>query len=573
MLRLFYRCALRLHPSGFRERFADEMLSIFDQSAGRAEALRLLLDGFGSLLRQWTLRPEFWHELSSAQQPASDGIPSFCSLDPFRPRAGAVIHGLVLSPAIFGFTCFAIRYSWIHILHVRIREVQSDSSRSIPSDSGPIASASARSASPVVTQRPEQNSTLDLPARPHSALNLPTPATSPASAVQNQIPQSPGSQSSAAQRPRSEANSSAGGVLKIGGQAKHKLAPQSAKTTDLQLNPLPLLDRPGILQAQPQQAKPQEAAIAIVVPAAEASEPGIAERQRVIRGAVANLTKYYVDPDVAQKIAAALLAHETAGDDDAATDGEMFADLLTGQMMEVSHDKYLVMAYSTVKSSENPPAPATDEVAGYRKEMQHNNCTIETARILPHNIGYLKFNAFPDAVVCGKTVSAAMTSLNNADAIIFDLRDNRGGYANMVALLATYLFDHPTHLNDFYDRGENSTEQSWTLPPVPGNRLANKPAFVLTSTTTFSAAEGFSYDLKMLQRATLVGETTSGLGHMGMPHRIDDHFTIRIPGMRVINPISKTNWEGTGVQPDVKVKAADALTTAEDLAERKLQER
>jgi hypothetical protein len=339
------------------------------------------------------------------------------------------------------------------------------------------------------------------------------------------------------------------------------------------MNPLPGLDRPGILRAQPQPAKAQEAAGAIVAPAAEASKLNIAERQRVIRGAVANLTKYYVDPDIAQKIAAALPAHETAGDDDAATDGEMFADLLTRQMMEVSHDKYLVMAYRRVESSENPLAPTPDEVARYRKEMQQNNCTIETARILPHNIGYLKFNAFPDAVVCGKTVAAAMTSLNSADAIIFDLRDNRGGYANMVALIATYLFDHPTHLNDFYDRGENSTEQSWTLPPVPGNRLADKPAFVLTSPTTFSAAEGFSYDLKMLKRATLVGETTSGLGHRGMPHRIDDHFTIRIPGVRVINPISKTNWEGVGVQPDVKVKAADALTTAEDLAERTLRER
>jgi C-terminal processing protease CtpA/Prc len=150
------------------------------------------------------------------------------------------------------------------------------------------------------------------------------------------------------------------------------------------------------------------------------------------------------------------------------------------------------------------------------------------------------------------------------------LRDNPGGYANMVALIATYLFDHPTHLNDFYNRSEDSTEQSWTDPPVPGNRLADKPAFVLTSVSTFSAAEGFSYDLKMLKRATLVGETTSGRGHMGMGHRIDDHFTIRVPGIRVVNPISKTNWEGTGVEPDVKVNAADALKTAEKLAERRL---
>ena len=232
-----------------------------------------------------------------------------------------------------------------------------------------------------------------------------------------------------------------------------------------------------------------------------------------------------------------------------------------------------MMVYSTVTTPENPPAPTPEEVARYRKEMEQNNCTFETVKILPHNIGYLKFNAFPDAAVCGTTVAAAMASLNQADAIILDLRDNRGGYANTVALIATYLFDHPTHLNDFYNRSDNSTEQSWTLPPVPGNRLSDKPAFVLTSPTTFSAAEAFAYDLKMVKRATLVGETTSGRGHMGMGHRIDDHFTIRVPGIRVINPISKTNWEGTGVEPDVKVKAADALQTAQKLAESKLQQK
>lgn len=269
-------------------------------------------------------------------------------------------------------------------------------------------------------------------------------------------------------------------------------------------------------------------------------------------------------------MADALLAHEKTGDDDTVTDGEAFAGVLTKQMMDVSHDKYVAMSYSTLASPETPLAPALEEVARYRKEMEQNNCTIEIARTLPHNIGYLKFNAFPDAAVCGKTVAASMTSLNHADAIIFDLRDNRGGYANMVALLATYLFDHPTHLNDFYNRGENSTEQSWTLPPVPGNRLSDKPVFVLTSPVTFSAAEAFAYDLKMLKRATLVGETTSGRGHMGMPHRIDDHFTIRIPGVRVTNPISKSNWEGIGVEPDVKVKPADALTAAQKLVETKL---
>jgi len=318
------------------------------------------------------------------------------------------------------------------------------------------------------------------------------------------------------------------------------------------------------------QPRAQDATRTALVAGIESATLDAAQRQRIIQSAAALLTKYYVDPDVAQKMSGALLAHEKTGDNDAVTDGEVFAGLLTRQMMEVSHDRYLVMAYSAVAPPETPPAPTSEDVALYRKEMEQNNCTIETARTLPHNIGYLKFNAFPDADVCGHTVAAALNSLNHADAIIFDLRDNRGGYSNMVALIATYLFDHPTHLNDFYNRSENSTEQSWTLPPVPGNRLSDKPVFVLTSPATFSAAEAFAYDLKMLKRATLVGETTSGRGHMGMPHRIDDHFTIRVPGVRVINPISKTNWDGTGVEPDVKVKAADALTTAEKLAKTKL---
>jgi hypothetical protein len=60
---------------------------------------------------------------------------------------------------------------------------------------------------------------------------------------------------------------------------------------------------------------------------------------------------------------------------------------------------------------------------------------------------------------------------------------------------------------------------------------------------------------------------------MGAPHQIDDHFTIRVPGMKVTNPISKTNWEGTGVEPDLKAKAADALKAAINLAERNLQKK
>jgi hypothetical protein len=292
-----------------------------------------------------------------------------------------------------------------------------------------------------------------------------------------------------------------------------------------------------------------------------------AERRRVIDAVTKNLKQHYVDRDVAQKIADALLAHDWRGDYDM-MEGAAFADLLTRQMRDQSHDMHLEVVYSRVPLPDRPLEPTPDGLARYRKALEQDNCTFRKIEIAPHNIGYLKLDAFPDPSVCRSTATAAMASLNHVDAIIFDLRDNGGGSSMMVSLIAGYLFDHPEYL---YDPRVSPTQQSWTLSPVPGNRLADKPAYVLISASTVSAAEQFAYDLKMLKRVTLVGETTRGSAHAGVWHRIDDHFGMGIPETRAINPYSKTDWEGTGVEPDVKVKAADALRTAERLAERRLR--
>ena len=135
----------------------------------------------------------------------------------------------------------------------------------------------------------------------------------------------------------------------------------------------------------------------------------------------------------------------------------------------------------------------------------------------------------------------------------------------MVTLMCSYLFGHRTHLNDIYDRHENATQEFWTTP-VPGNTLVDKPAYVLTSSNTFSGAEEFSNDLKSLKRATLIGETTAGGAYLVEERRIDEQFSIQVPFGRPINPITKTDWEGTGVKPDVNVHATVALETAEKMA-------
>jgi C-terminal processing protease CtpA/Prc len=217
-----------------------------------------------------------------------------------------------------------------------------------------------------------------------------------------------------------------------------------------------------------------------------------------------------------------------------------------------------------------PLEPTPDDREHFRSAMEQNNCTFEKIEMLPHDIGYLKLNSFPDLSICRPKAEATMASLNHVNAILFDLRDNRGGQPEMVSFVAGYLFDHPEY---WYNPRENTTQKSWTQSPVKGSKLADKPVYVLTSARTASGAEQFCYNLKMLKRATLVGETTSGSAHSGVWHRIDEHFGMGIPEVKPVNPYAKSDWEGTGVEPDVKVKAEDALKTAEDLALRKLQKK
>jgi hypothetical protein len=291
-------------------------------------------------------------------------------------------------------------------------------------------------------------------------------------------------------------------------------------------------------------------------------------RARVIDGAVAKLNESYVFPEAAKKMEESVRERQKRGEYDSVTDGDSFANMLTEHFQQVSHDKHLRVSFNPFRL---PDAPGTGpDLAQIRKQMERVNCGFEKVERLQRNVGYLKFNMFADPEVCGPTAVAAMNFLAHADAIIIDLRENGGGDPKMIALVSTYLFAKPTHLNDLWERKSDTTQQYWTLPYVPGDRLDGKPAFVLTSKRTFSGAEEFSYNLKNLKRATIVGETTGGGAHPVRGQRIDEHFMIGVPFARAINPISKTNWEGTGVEPDVKVPAAEALATAEKLAIEKL---
>jgi retinol-binding protein 3 len=302
-------------------------------------------------------------------------------------------------------------------------------------------------------------------------------------------------------------------------------------------------------------------------------------RVRVVNRAAALLDSFYVFPEAAKRMGDSVRARLARGAYDAYETGPGFAMRLGKELGEIAHDKHLRFDYSTdalppqPPESAMPPKPSPDELAQMRREMDEMNCGFQKAEQLDGNVGYLKFDGFAPPEICGPTASAAMNFLAGTRALILDLRDNGGGTPRMVAFVASYLFDRRTHINDLWTRRTDSTQEFWTQDSVPGRRFGGeKPVYLLTSARTFSGAEEFAYDLKTLKRATIVGETTGGGAHPVRGRRIDDHFMIGVPFARAINPITHTDWEGVGVEPDVKVPASEALATAQKLLRDKMRQ-
>lgn len=292
-------------------------------------------------------------------------------------------------------------------------------------------------------------------------------------------------------------------------------------------------------------------------------------RQEVIGNTAKHLRADYVFADVGEKMAADLEARQKKGEYDQIDSAMKFAAQLTGDMQAISRDKHLRVRYreepvaeDAVRFDESPEERAREE-----REAKSRNYGFRKVEMLDGNIGYLRLDSFEPPASAAPTATAALTLLSNASALIIDLRHNGGGSPEMVQWITSYFFgSEPVHLNDLYYRPQNATTQYWTHSYVPGPRLTKTPIYILTAKRTFSAAEEFSYNLKNLKRATIVGETTGGGAHPGDMYRVQAHFQVFVANGRAINAVSKTNWEGTGVAPDVAVAADEALSTAHKLA-------
>jgi hypothetical protein len=280
----------------------------------------------------------------------------------------------------------------------------------------------------------------------------------------------------------------------------------------------------------------------------------------IVATALSLLRASYVFPDQAEQAATAIEARLAAGEYDD-LDTEALAERLTEQLHEVCDDKHLRLRTMPPRPARRrePPGPP-------RRHPDHrppHNFGIHRADRLPGNVGYLDLLGVAPPEHAGEVIAAAMRMVSGTEALIIDLRRNHGGSPDGVAFWCTYLFpDASTHLSDIFDASTGETRQFWTLPYVPGPRYLDRPVYVLTSHETFSGGEDFAYTLQAQGRVTVIGETTGGGAHPTRGIPVTENLMIAVPFARSVNPVTGTNWQGTGVLPDVAVPAADAYDEA-----------
>ncbi len=296
----------------------------------------------------------------------------------------------------------------------------------------------------------------------------------------------------------------------------------------------------------------------------------MAEKRSAVNSISKLLFDNYIFPEVSREMENHIKSRLKNKEYDNISDPAKFAEELTEDLQSVSKDKHIRVRFDPeqIKRMRENDDQGEDAVSPeFIQMLKTENYGFRKVERLGGNIGYIDLRNFGPGDLIKDKVASVMSFVEDCNALIFDMRFNGGGDPSGIQVITSYLFsEEPVHLNDLYFRPKDTTEQYWTLRDIKGKRMPEIPVYILTSSYTFSGAEEFTYNLKNLKRAIVVGETTGGGAHPGGVNIADDNFAVFVPVGRAINPITKTNWEGTGVTPDVEISSTKALTKAQILA-------
>lgn len=290
------------------------------------------------------------------------------------------------------------------------------------------------------------------------------------------------------------------------------------------------------------------------------------------------LGENYVFPDVGKKMGEFILSKLKNGDYDKIEDEPQFCNIVTQDMQSISKDKHVNLRINSIMAEQlmkHPIDVSNDTIIPVfqLEDMKRNNYGFQKVEILPGNIAYINLLGFNTMRPTNPTLTAAMKFIENCEAVIFDLRQNGGGDGETVNLLCSYFLPPNVNINNAHFRNPDTTFESWTLKDIDGKRMLDVPVYILTSSYTFSAAEEFCFDLKYQNHAVIIGETTGGGANPNSFFPINKNIVLSSAIGQSINPVSKTNWEGTGVTPDIASDKSEALNLAKIEALSKIAEK
>lgn len=279
------------------------------------------------------------------------------------------------------------------------------------------------------------------------------------------------------------------------------------------------------------------------------------------------INEFYVLPDVARSTSDHLMDQWKEGAFDSIDQYESFADALTTSVQSINKDKHMrVMLLPPYEAAANTPERIVEEQLDRIDRTRKSNGGFNSVEILEGNVGYLDIRSFAGMDLGKDNTDAYMKLLSLSDAIIIDLRNNTGGSPVMVQYLCSYFFDEHLNLNNLYFRRGDELHEFWTLDEVGGIKMPDVPLFVMTSDKTFSGAEEFAYNMQTQKRATIIGQITGGGANPGQSMNLNEKLRVIMPMGMAINPVTNTNWEGTGVIPDIEVSSEETFDSTHQLA-------
>ena len=212
-------------------------------------------------------------------------------------------------------------------------------------------------------------------------------------------------------------------------------------------------------------------------------------------------------------------------------------------------------ATSLIKGEEGTEVTLTiryDEAeADFTMTRSYFEVTVGWGRMLEDNIGMVTIENF-DGRCADETLAAVEELLDQgATKLIFDVRNNPGGYKDELCRILDYLLpEGPLFHSEYYD-GTQQVDES-------DAKCLEIPMAVLINSESISAAEFFAAAMSEYEAATLVGEQTIGKGYFQQAYRLTDGSAVGLSVGKYTTPkgVSLTD---VGITPDVVVEVDDEL--------------